>query len=66
MSNTERAIIIIDNRESLYGLFDSLTMKDSEALHKMLCQYDPGEEYRVMFTKPESVNPLAAVERIDI
>lgn len=51
-----RWIILTDNLgiKSVWD-FDSTKEKDSEALHRILCQIDPGDEYTVQFTNKVSI-----------
>ena len=34
------------------GFFNNETVTDSEMLHKILCEIDPGDEYTIMFDGP--------------
>lgn len=48
-------IVIIQDASDHWGegelKFNCSEMNDSQALHELLCQVDPGEEYTVVFKK---------------
>lgn len=44
-------IIANDNVTVLYdGYFNSEELTDSQQLHNVLCDFDPGDDYAVMFS----------------
>ncbi len=53
-----REIVITNSKtnEKFAMQFDANRIKDSEAMHHLLCFVDPGEEYTVKFTNSLSVS----------
>lgn len=46
--------VVVEKTDNKYALrfthtFDSEKVKDSEALHTLLCEVDPGETYSIRF-----------------
>lgn len=44
-----RVIVIQSEYGNWHMQFDSNSKKDSEALHELLCEVDPGDEYTIYF-----------------
>ncbi len=45
-----RQLTIQDEHSKSVFYYDGKNVKDSEALHYMLCEVDPGEDYKVSFS----------------
>lgn len=51
-----RAIVITGKVETFETRFDAATVKDSEALHNLLCYVNPGDDYTVAFYNVPETN----------
>jgi len=48
-----RIVVILSDEVSNSFQFDSNKLKDSEALHQLLCEIHPGDNYSVVFKNIE-------------
>jgi len=44
-----RIVEIIINNQQFTFMYKSSEMRDSEALHRLLCEVDPGDDYSARF-----------------